>query len=134
MRIAFMVSGLMLLVPGLVTDIAGLVLLGGLSTYQYVTKMCIRDRSRGGPYNIQLSGGEPTMRDDLPEIVRLGRERGFSFFQLNTNGLRLASEKGYAEELRAAGVSCAFLQFDGLRPGTYETVSYTHLDVYKRQA
>ena len=50
--------------------------------------------SRGGPYNIQLSGGEPTMRDDLPEIVRLGRERGFSFFQLNTNGLRLASEKG----------------------------------------
>ena len=43
---------------------------------------------RGGPYNIQLSGGEPTMRDDLPEIVRLGRERGFSFFQLNTNGLR----------------------------------------------
>ncbi len=78
--------------------------------------------SRGGPYNIQLSGGEPTMRDDLPEIVRLGRERGFSFFQLNTNGLRLASEKGYAEELRAAGVSCAFLQFDGLRPGTYETL------------
>ena len=62
------------------------------------------------------------MRDDLPEIVRLGRERGFSFFQLNTNGLRLASEKGYAEELRAAGVSCAFLQFDGLRPGTYETL------------
>ena len=38
MRIAFMVSGLMLLVPGLVTDIAGLVLLGGLSTYQYVTR------------------------------------------------------------------------------------------------
>ncbi len=57
------------------------------------------------------------MRDDLPEIVRLGRERGFSFFQLNTNGLRLASEKGYAEELRAAGVSCAFLQFDGLQAG-----------------
>ncbi len=77
---------------------------------------------RGGPYNIQLSGGEPTMRDDLPEIVRLGRERGFSFFQLNTNGLRLASEPGYAEHLRKAGVSCAFLQFDGLRPGTYETL------------
>ena len=38
MRIAFMVSGLMLLIPGLVTDIAGLVLLGGLSIYQYVTR------------------------------------------------------------------------------------------------
>ena len=78
--------------------------------------------SRGGPFNIQLSGGEPTMRDDLPEVVRLGRERGFTFFQLNTNGLRLASEDGYAEKLRGAGVSCAFLQFDGLRPGTYEAL------------
>ena len=60
------------------------------------------------------------MRDDLPEIVMLGRERGFTFFQLNTNGLRLASEDGYAEKLREAGVSCAFLQFDGLRPETYK--------------
>ena len=75
--------------------------------------------ARGGPFNIQLSGGEPTMRDDLPEIVRLGRERGFGFFQLNTNGLRLADEPGCAETLRAAGVSCAFLQFDGLRDSTY---------------
>lgn len=78
--------------------------------------------ARGGPYNIQLSGGEPTMRDDLPEIVRLGQERGFTFFQLNTNGLRLASEDGYAAKLHAAGVSCAFLQFDGLRPETYEAL------------
>ena len=35
MRIAFMVSGLMLLIPGLVTDIAGLVLLAALTAYQY---------------------------------------------------------------------------------------------------
>ena len=31
----------------------------------------------GGPFNIQLSGGEPTMRDDLDEIIRLGRGRDF---------------------------------------------------------
>ena len=77
---------------------------------------------RGGPFNIQLSGGEPTIRDDLPDIVRLGREKGFSFFQLNTTGLRLADEPGYALMLRSAGVSCAFLQFDGLRDSTYETL------------
>ena len=35
MRIAFMVGGLMLLIPGLVTDIAGLVLLAALTSYQY---------------------------------------------------------------------------------------------------
>lgn len=77
---------------------------------------------RGGPYNIQLSGGEPTMRDDLPEIIRLGRERGFSFFQLNSNGLRLADEAGYASKLREAGLSCVFLQFDGLDDRVYETL------------
>ncbi len=75
--------------------------------------------ARGGPFNIQLSGGEPTVRDDLPQIIALGREKGFSFFQLNTNGVRLANEAGYAKLLKEAGVSCAFLQFDGFRDETY---------------
>ena len=74
---------------------------------------------RGGPFNIQLSGGEPTMRDDLDRIIALGREKGFSFFQLNTNGLRLAHEEGYAEHLAGAGVSTVFLQFDGLEDEIY---------------
>lgn len=77
---------------------------------------------RGGPFNIQLSGGEPTVREDLPEIVALGRKKGFTFFQLNTNGIRLATEPGYAKHLKEAGVSCAFLQFDGLRDKTYQTL------------
>ena len=46
----------------------------------------------GGPFNIQLSGGEPTMRDDLPEIIHVGREKGFSFFPLYSNGLRIARD------------------------------------------
>lgn len=75
--------------------------------------------AHGGPFNLQLSGGEPTMRDDLPEIIRLGREKGFTFFQLNTNGLRLASEKGYAAKLKEAGLNTVFLQFDGLKDDIY---------------
>ncbi len=78
--------------------------------------------AHGGPFNIQLSGGEPTVRDDLPGILRLGREKGFSFFQLNTNGLRLAAEKGYAELLKEAGLSTVFLQFDGVSDAVYETL------------
>lgn len=35
---------------------------------------------RGGPFNIQLSGGEPTLRDDLPEIIQMGRRRVLRFF------------------------------------------------------
>ena len=78
--------------------------------------------AHGGPFNIQLSGGEPTVRDDLPEIIRLGRAKGFTFFQLNTNGLRLAENPEYAAELKEAGLNTVFLQFDGLTDDVYETL------------
>jgi len=69
--------------------------------------------------NIQLSGGEPTVRNDLPQIIEMGRRSGFAFIQLNTNGLRLAMEEDYARWLREAGLSSVFLQFDGLSDGVY---------------
>ncbi|WP_031513702.1 radical SAM (seleno)protein TrsS [Desulfofalx alkaliphila] len=67
----------------------------------------------GGPYNIQLSGGEPTVRDDLPEIISMGRSLGFNFIQLNTNGLRLAEEPSFVKKCKDAGLTSVFLQFDG---------------------
>jgi 7,8-dihydro-6-hydroxymethylpterin dimethyltransferase len=73
-----------------------------------------RVMAAAGPCNIQLSGGEPTMRDDLEEIIALGRKHGLTFIQLNTNGLRLAQEAGYAQKLAKAGLTTVFLQFDGL--------------------
>ena len=76
----------------------------------------------GGPFNVQLSGGEPCVRDDLPEIIRLGRSYGFTFFQLNTNGLRLARDPQYLAELKAAGLSTVFLQFDGTRDQIYKAI------------
>jgi 7,8-dihydro-6-hydroxymethylpterin dimethyltransferase len=74
----------------------------------------------GGPYVVQLSGGEPTLRDDLPEIIALGRSLGFDFIQLNTNGLRLADDPSYVERLKEAGLGCVFLQFDGMADEVYE--------------
>jgi len=72
-----------------------------------------RLRRDAGPCNVQLSGGEPTTRDDLPEIIRAAREQRFGLVQLNTNGLRLADEPGYARSLAQAGLQSVFLQFDG---------------------
>ncbi|MGN1016549.1 MAG: radical SAM (seleno)protein TrsS [Faecousia sp.] len=89
---------------------------------------------RGGPFNIQLSGGEPTLREDLAQIIALGREKGFSFFQLNTNGVRIADEEGYAEHLASAGVSTVFLQFDGLEDGIYQTLRGAALTEKKLRA
>ncbi|MGE4552926.1 MAG: radical SAM protein, partial [Desulfovibrionaceae bacterium] len=71
-----------------------------------------------GRCNVQLSGGEPSVRDDLPEIVALAKAR-FPFVQLNTNGLRAAREPGFAPRLAAAGLDSVFLQFDGLSDDVY---------------
>ena len=88
----------------------------------------------GGPYNIQLSGGEPTLRDDLPEIITAGRSLGYEFFQLNTNGLRLAREPGYVQSLKKAGLSCVFLQFDGIDDTIYKKLRGTALLEEKKAA
>ena len=73
----------------------------------------------GGPYNIQLSGGEPTLRDDLDEIIKMGRKKGFTFFQLNTNGIRIGEDENYIKKLSKAGLNTVFLQFDGLNDKVY---------------
>ncbi|HEY8907861.1 MAG TPA: radical SAM protein [Rhodoferax sp.] len=78
--------------------------------------------AHGSKVNIQLSGGEPTVRDDLPHIVMLARSLGFDFVQLNTNGIRLAKEMGYAQRLAAAGLDCVFLQFDGVNDEVYRRI------------
>ena len=72
-----------------------------------------------GQCNIQLSGGEPTVRDDLPDIIRLAKSKGFPFVQLNSNGLRIGREPGYAQQLAEAGLSSVFLQFDGTEDDIY---------------
>ncbi|MDR1084526.1 MAG: radical SAM protein [Deltaproteobacteria bacterium] len=86
------------------------------------------------PVNIQLSGGEPTLRDDLPEIIALGRRLGFDYIQVNTNGLRLGQDPGYVQKLKSAGLNCVFLQFDGLEDRVYEHLRGTSLLRLKKAA
>jgi uncharacterized radical SAM superfamily Fe-S cluster-containing enzyme len=87
-----------------------------------------------GAVNLQLSGGEPSLRDDLPEIIAAACALGFTFVQLNTNGLRLASDPGYADELRSAGLASVFLQFDGVTDHTYQALRGRPLAAQKLQA
>lgn len=88
----------------------------------------------GASANIQLSGGEPCVRDDLPEIIRLGRSYGFKFFQLNTNGLRLARDETLLADLKTAGLSTVFLQFDGARDAIYRRLRGRDLFDQKMEA
>ena len=91
-------------------------------------------RDTGGPRPVQFSGGEPTVRDDLPELVEIAQSMGFEHVQVNTNGLRLATEDGYAETLAEAGVTAVYLQFDGLEPETYEQVREVDIAEQKHEA
>ena len=72
--------------------------------------------------SVQLSGGEPTVREDLPEIIRLGKAMGVVHLQVNTNGIKLANVPGYAQKLKDAGCDLIYLQFDGLDDAIYREI------------
>ncbi|MFA5055884.1 MAG: radical SAM (seleno)protein TrsS [Dehalococcoidia bacterium] len=91
-------------------------------------------RDTTGKSNIQLSGGEPTMRDDLPDIIRAARSLGYTFFQLNTNGIRLGEDHDYVQALKEAGLSWVFLQFDGTKDEIYQHLRGKSLLAAKEKA
>jgi uncharacterized radical SAM superfamily Fe-S cluster-containing enzyme len=66
---------------------------------------------------VELFGGEPTLRNDLIEIVNRARGMGLST-SIVTNGLRLADEP-YCRELLATGAKIV-LSFDGRDPKVYQ--------------
>ena len=66
-----------------------------------------------GVRGISITGGEPLLREDLPEIVRACSRIGVREVQLLTNGLLL--EEALAEELLRSGVTTIGISVDGLR-------------------
>ena len=76
----------------------------------------------GSQISIQLTGGEPTTRKDLFEIVRLGKEIGFSAIDVNTNGVVIGSDPTYVQRLSESGFTGIYLQFDGLTRLAYEKI------------
>jgi hypothetical protein len=69
---------------------------------------------------IQLPGGEPTLREDLPDIVASAKSSGCENIQLNSNGIRLGEDRAYTRALAQAGLSFVFMQFDGTEDVIYE--------------
>jgi len=73
-------------------------------------------RSEGEPDVVQLSGGEPTIHPELFAILDAAKARPIKHLMLNTNGLRIAQDPGFAERLAeyAPGFEI-YLQLDSLR-------------------
>ena len=80
----------------------------------------LRNNKPVPPPAIQFSGGEPTIRKDLFELVKKAEKLGFHHLEVNTNGLRLAQSVDYCRGLLEAGASTIYLQFDGLTSDVYK--------------
>ncbi|MBI4176313.1 MAG: radical SAM protein [Candidatus Aenigmarchaeota archaeon] len=71
-----------------------------------------------GANAVQLTGGEPTLREDLIDIVKAAHEIGYDHVQLNTNGINLSMKPELAMKLKEAGSHVLYMSFDGMTPQT----------------
>jgi len=81
---------------------------------------------------VLLSGGEPTLHEDLFSIVAALKERGFRV-GVFTNGKQLR-ERAYVRRLKKAGVNLVILQFDSLDDDDYVLMRGEKLVAGKLQA
>jgi cyclic pyranopterin phosphate synthase len=74
-----------------------------------------------GVHKIRLTGGEPLLRSELPELVRrLANIPGIDDLALTTNGILLEE---FAQPLRAAGLQRLNISLDTLREETFQRIS-----------
>jgi 7,8-dihydro-6-hydroxymethylpterin dimethyltransferase len=62
---------------------------------------------------IQLTGGEPTAREDILDIIKMAKDEGYDHVQLNTNGINISKNLEFAKKVKEAGVNTLYLSFDG---------------------
>lgn len=73
----------------------------------------------GPDERLALTGGEPTLRSDLPELIARARALDFASVLLQTNGRRLAYRK-YVDELVDAGLDRVEISVQGARPNLHD--------------
>ena len=77
--------------------------------------------ARAGTRKIRITGGEPSVRADLPEIIRTLRAvPGIEEVALTTNGYRLGER---VHEWKAAGLDRFNLSIDSLDPGVFAAIT-----------
>ncbi|MBN1216678.1 MAG: radical SAM protein [Candidatus Lokiarchaeota archaeon] len=83
---------------------------------------------------LQFAGGEPTVREDLPELIKIGKELGFIEVMVSTNGVRMGKSLEYTRKIHEAGVDAIYLQFDATDdPETWKKVRGVNLWPLKKR-
>jgi MoaA/NifB/PqqE/SkfB family radical SAM enzyme len=73
-----------------------------------------------GKTAVDLTGGEPTVRKDLPELIAYAREIGYETVCIITNGWVIGSNENYLSTLIDAGLNDILLSLHGATAAKHE--------------
>ncbi|MDX1621239.1 MAG: GTP 3',8-cyclase MoaA [Nitriliruptorales bacterium] len=97
-----------------------------LLTFEEITRV-VAASARLGVTKVRITGGEPLLRKDLPDLMALlAAVPGVEDLAMTTNGLLLAEA---ASALREAGVDRLTVSLDALDDATFQTMSDTRRPV-----
>jgi uncharacterized radical SAM superfamily Fe-S cluster-containing enzyme len=85
------------------------------------------------PACAMYAGGEPTLRDDFPEILQMCTDLGYLQRQVATNGIRFAKDIDFLKACIDGGLNAMYLQFDGLSEEVYQKMRGAKLMALKQQ-
>jgi hypothetical protein len=91
--------------------------------------------SEGQPDVVQLSGGEPTIHPDFFAILDMAKARPIKHLMVNTNGVRIANDAGFAEQLATYMPDFeVYLQFDSFKPDALVQLRGKDLTAIRKKA
>jgi cyclic pyranopterin phosphate synthase len=80
----------------------------------------VRIAHKHGLRKVRITGGEPLVRKDIINLIRLIKEIGVRDLSLTTNGIMLS---GLAEELKKAGLNRVNISLDTLNADRYKAIT-----------
>ncbi len=89
----------------------------------------LRDTKELGGERIDITGGEPTIRKDLPDIISIGKMLGYKI-ELVTNGSLLTQEK--LAQFKQQGLDAIAISLDGSTYETYHRIRKVSREIYAR--
>jgi len=94
--------------------------------------------AEGEPEVVMFSGDQPTIHHDILAMIDLAQARPINVVNLNTNGIRLASDRRFVAELgrrnRPGRRVNVYLQLDGLDAATHLAIRGRDLREIKQRA
>ena len=87
------------------------------------------------PDVVQISGGEPTIHPQFWEILDYAKSLPIRHLMLNTNGIKIAKEAGFAEKLKTYTPDFEiYLQFDSFQNSVLQELRGADLNDIRKQA